>query len=262
MEDIAGIYKIENLINGKVYIGQSIHIFERWKQERSGSINKHVKNAFLKYGLNNFSFEVLEEISLNERKKLDQREKFFIKLLDSTNPYKGYNLESGGNKNKFISETTRKKMSIARKKYYLENPEAKKETSITTKKAMKNPEIRKKLSENNALYWKGRTRSEKTKNKLSIAHTGKKFSEKHKQKLSIARKKYCQEHPEKAPMRNPETVAKRVAKVSKKVKCLETGITYLSVNDAGRKLNLDSRSISSCCNGKQKTTGHLHFRFA
>ena len=25
-----GIYKIENLINGKIYIGQSIHIEKRW----------------------------------------------------------------------------------------------------------------------------------------------------------------------------------------------------------------------------------------
>ena len=27
-----GIYKIENLINGKVYIGQSIHIERRWQE--------------------------------------------------------------------------------------------------------------------------------------------------------------------------------------------------------------------------------------
>lgn len=30
--DICGIYKIQNLINGKIYIGQSIHIYQRWKE--------------------------------------------------------------------------------------------------------------------------------------------------------------------------------------------------------------------------------------
>lgn len=27
-----GIYKITNLLNGKIYIGQSIHIEKRWKE--------------------------------------------------------------------------------------------------------------------------------------------------------------------------------------------------------------------------------------
>lgn len=71
MEDnICGIYKIENLINHKVYIGQSINIKIRWKNHLKVSKNPNsncyeypLYKAFRKYGINNFSFEILEECS-------------------------------------------------------------------------------------------------------------------------------------------------------------------------------------------------------
>ena len=72
-----GIYKITNKINGKVYIGQSINIERRWQQEKRCAFNEsspaytqHISKAFRKYGLENFSFEVLEELkaeALNDR---------------------------------------------------------------------------------------------------------------------------------------------------------------------------------------------------
>ena len=34
MENITGIYSIKNKINGKVYIGKSINIYNRWKQHK------------------------------------------------------------------------------------------------------------------------------------------------------------------------------------------------------------------------------------
>jgi hypothetical protein len=45
--------------------------------------------------------------------EIDIQEKFYINLLDSIQ--NGYNIESGGNKNKIISESTKQKMSIAKK---------------------------------------------------------------------------------------------------------------------------------------------------
>lgn len=45
----------------------------------------------------------------------------------------------------------------------------------------------------------------------------------------------------------------------KKVKCIETGRIFESAHDAGRKMNLNFRLISSVCNGKRKTTGGYHF---
>lgn len=46
---------------------------------------------------------------------------------------------------------------------------------------------------------------------------------------------------------------------SKNVKCVETEEVFESAHEAGRKMNLNFRLISSVCNGKRKTTGGYHF---
>lgn len=45
-----GIYKIENLINHKIYIGQSIHIEKRWKEHCQFSSESLIGKAIHKYG--------------------------------------------------------------------------------------------------------------------------------------------------------------------------------------------------------------------
>ena len=66
-----GIYKIENLINGKVYIGQSIEIEKRWQKHLNAKDDFLIHKALRKYGKSNFSFSILEECAINE---LDARE--------------------------------------------------------------------------------------------------------------------------------------------------------------------------------------------
>lgn len=95
---MCGIYKIENLINGKVYIGKSVNIKVRLQNHKSESFNKNsnayntaIHRAIRKYGLENFSFEVIEECS---RKDLSDREKYWIKFYNSFG--NGYNLTFGG----------------------------------------------------------------------------------------------------------------------------------------------------------------------
>lgn len=95
-----GIYKIENLINRKIYIGQSRNIKQRWKEHRYRPFNKNSKQydcpfyrAIRKYGLENFSFVVLEETSIED---LDDKEKYWIKYYGSNNPLFGYNCTIGG----------------------------------------------------------------------------------------------------------------------------------------------------------------------
>lgn len=83
-----GIYKIENLINHKVYIGQSIHIERRWKEHCYPSKNTVIAKAIKKYGKENFSFQVLEECSEQE---LNEKEQFYIKKFNSVIP-NGYNI--------------------------------------------------------------------------------------------------------------------------------------------------------------------------
>ena len=89
---IIGIYKIENLINGKKYIGQSIDIQRRFEEHKRDKDNCRIHQAIRKYGINNFSFEIIEECSPS---MLDEREKYWIKYYDSFN--NGYNATHGGN---------------------------------------------------------------------------------------------------------------------------------------------------------------------
>lgn len=89
-----GIYKITNLLNEKAYIGQSNDIARRFKEHKtkSATAGSAVRPAILKYGEENFSFEVIEECGLEE---LDKREEYWIKYYETFGP-KGYNLNPGG----------------------------------------------------------------------------------------------------------------------------------------------------------------------
>ena len=85
-----GIYKIENLINGKVYIGQSIHIERRWQEHCQPSSRSLIGKAIQKYGKEHFAFQVLKECA---EEQLDELEERYISEYDSVVP-KGYNIET------------------------------------------------------------------------------------------------------------------------------------------------------------------------
>ena len=60
---------------------------------------------------------------------------------------------------------------------------------------------------------------------------------------------------------NYSNSAMAVKKISKPVKCIETGIIYLSAYDAKRKLGISDSSIGSCCRGKRHIAGGYHWEF-
>lgn len=93
-----GIYKIENKINGKIYIGQSVNIKKRWKHHKydldnNKHANKHLQSAWFKYGKNNFSFSIICECKISE---LDEKEMYYINKNKSYDENYGYNLTIGG----------------------------------------------------------------------------------------------------------------------------------------------------------------------
>ena len=98
-----GIYKYTNLINGQCYIGQAIDLQRRRKDHKtrycmpsSNEYNSVLHKAFRKYGLENFSYEIIEECLISE---LDKRETYWIRYYDSYN--NGYNCDLGGHNNHF-----------------------------------------------------------------------------------------------------------------------------------------------------------------
>ena len=93
------IYKITNKLNNKVYIGQTIQKpIERFYQHCAKKCDKYILNmvihkAIFKYGKDNFTFEVIEEVP---RQQLNEREEYWIKYYNSYTD--GYNSTKGGQK--------------------------------------------------------------------------------------------------------------------------------------------------------------------
>jgi group I intron endonuclease len=90
---MTGIYIIKNIINNKIYIGSSKNIENRFRKHLSAlkggrHINKHLQAAFIKYGEENFSFNILKETSILILRKAEQ---LFINKHQSLNPKYGYN---------------------------------------------------------------------------------------------------------------------------------------------------------------------------
>lgn len=93
MSNYQGIYKIRNLLNGKVYIGQSSrlnHRFSQHKNEVKNCNNVSIYNAIRKYGIDNFEFIIIEWI--NDINKLNEREQYWMDYSKAYNPEFGYNI--------------------------------------------------------------------------------------------------------------------------------------------------------------------------
>lgn len=93
--DISSIYKIENLVNGKFYIGSAAFTYSRWGQHRkrlreNKHHNAHLQAAWNKYGEAQFRFCIVEKVKWC--KDLIRREQYW---LDTTQCYDrgiGYNI--------------------------------------------------------------------------------------------------------------------------------------------------------------------------
>lgn len=110
---MVGVYKITNLINNKIYIGQSLDIKRRFNDHKNHTKNEHLKSALKKYGIDNFCFEPVFLIdnylgTKEEQNILNEKEKEFINKFDSINPEKGYNKKEGGSNGRHTYETKRK----------------------------------------------------------------------------------------------------------------------------------------------------------
>lgn len=107
----SGIYIIENIANTKKYVGQSINVKTRIGKHKSylksgKHENIHLQRAYDKYGLESFTFEIVEYCPIE---LLDERERYYISFYKTIDYNLGYNLESGGNEGKIVSELTRLK---------------------------------------------------------------------------------------------------------------------------------------------------------
>ena len=95
------IYKVENLVNNKIYIGQTRRSVDRRWYEHINYAQNHASSSGLhgainKYGVEHFSCITLEECLDSQ---LNEREAYYIKVFQSHIKDKGYNLTLGGDGN-------------------------------------------------------------------------------------------------------------------------------------------------------------------
>lgn len=193
---ICGIYKITSP-TGRIYIGQSVNIAERWKTYGRNKCKQQIKlyRSFKKYGVNHHKFEIIEEC---EREQLNERELFwghFFKVLDRKN------LNSIlGNSKKELSDDVKEKISKSLKgrptgrKISKEHRE---KINIGIKKG-RSEEWKRKARERNL----GKKMSLEAIEKIRISSTGRKLSKEAKEKIS--KSKLGKPHPhEKKKLRKP-----------------------------------------------------------
>lgn len=244
---LCGIYKITNIINGKVYIGQSINIKARWKDHvhtlnRNTSHSTLLQRAWNKYKAENFTFEILE---LCAEDMLDEVETKYITLYDSCN--NGYNIESGGNFNKCLSEETKQKLRESHLGMF---------PSDDTKKKMSES----KIGKNNNMY--GRSHSEESKRKMSESKKGKPGYPRSDKQKEIARlanmgKIVSEETRRKIGEANKGKIP--FNKNLKPVYCVELDRIFENASSASKELKISSSNIIGCCEEQRKTCGGYHW---
>jgi group I intron endonuclease len=198
-EKISAIYCIENLTNGKKYIGKSNDIRIRWTQHRYYLKTNNdnciaLQNAYNKYGKESFIYGIIEECEYSE---IDKKEIYYIELYKTRNPKYGYNILKGGEKaREGIPHTkeTREKMSRSmdgRRELYRDkwlgekNPNYGKPLPEETIKKMLET-MNSKTDEEKA-EWRAKIVETRKKNGKPSANIGKKYSEERKQQMSDAR---------------------------------------------------------------------------
>lgn len=109
------VYKITNLVNGKVYVGKTNNLRRRWSEHvtssRSETPRQVVAKAIRKYGVESFLFEPLQEY-VSDAEAL-RGETFWITQLKSDKTATGYNLDGGGLGGKILTTETRLKIALA-----------------------------------------------------------------------------------------------------------------------------------------------------
>lgn len=284
MKEYGIIYKIQNKINGKVYIGQTVNDFaRRYGNNFSQCKNRYMKEDIKKYGVE--SFEVIEKLDCAySKEELDELEIKYIKEYDSTNREKGYNIDLGGHNSLHTPETIEaiRKANLGEKnpmygKCGKDHPNYSRIATNCEYCGRKIEVLRceygtkKHFCSKECVYSSNRG-IEKENNirvECSCDNCGKVFKRFPSQ---IKKNNYCSrecqnEHYKKlfSGDKNPNYGNHKVAGGNNgralKVICIETGEVFDCARDADRKFGYRIGSVSSVCRGEQKSTHGLHFEY-
>lgn len=272
------IYKIKNLKNNKIYIGQTNskygfkgryyrsgkNFIDRVKNtyeseiKRGKHANVHLHNSICKYWVDCWEVDDIFDIAFS-KEELDYKEWFYIEYYNSTNSNYGYNKREGGNANKCTEETKAKISKNHADCSYGNNSKARRVVCLETRKEYDSvSRASRELNINesgirNCCYGKSKTAGGYC---WLYYEDYKDMDDKDIEKIIINNhtrnkaKNYTGDRfkfPIKYGGDNPS---------SKKVICVNTGEIFDCIKDAMIKYNIKcSSSIGKCCNGKLKHVG-------
>lgn len=230
------VYKITNLINKKIYIGQTTRTLSaRWIDHCASAfcpcrqdITNMLHNAMRKYGKENFLCEVVA--TANSLDELNALEIDIIKQYSTLDKKLGYNLQAGGKNSKHTDET------------------------------------REKISKGH----KGKKLSNHTKQKLREINTGKRLSAETIERMShnmkiIARSPFFIKRMQETQLERWTNIDERKrysdnCKTKKRI-VDQNGIIYDSITMAAKINDLKVGAISDNVNGRQKSVKGFIFKF-
>jgi len=279
-----GIYQIVNQINNKRYIGSAVDLYNRKHihfstLKNNNHKNKHLQQAYNKYGKNNFTFKIL---LLCDKKNLlfyEQRiiDSYYFNSLYNLLPKAGNWLGHKHTKEKKqkisiiktgkkLSQETRNKMSKSRKGRKIS--EYQKQALIQGKRnATISLETRKKLS----TIAKNRILSFETKQKISNSLKGRIFTKETRRKKSLAqmgnKNHRFGKHPSKKTIkkmqesqkRSKHHCAKAIYQIDKNTNSVIK--TWFCINDAADFISISSTCISIACKDNSKTAGGYKWQY-
>lgn len=217
------IYLLENVINGKKYIGQTSQSpNERWKNGNGYYNQGAIWDAIQKYGWENFTHTILEDNILTQ-KEANEKEQKYIKIYDClAKNHKGYNISEGGSNGYPLAGKTPEELKIY----------AEKQRQISKQRFIDNPELKNKMSQISRTYW----------------------TEEKKKEKSNTLKEYYKNNQE-ARQRLINMGTKMIEDKKIPVICVETGQYFNSITEAGQWCNILGTSISLYLQGKGRYAG-------
>jgi group I intron endonuclease len=259
------IYKITNLVNGKVYLGQTTQEFNKRMNQHKYELNtnrhhnNHLQSAWDKYGEESFSFEMILTCTIDD---LDKYERYWIEFYHSMNSKHGYNKEAGGNSNKKQSKETRNKMSKLAK-HRAADVNHRLFLSKISKKAWKDGKYENRLNQlkeqshnficinTQEIFTSATEMSEKLQiNIKSIYSACNGMTE---SVLSKDGRRYQVSYYEAGKKYELKDLMSH-----KKVICLTTGKIFSSITEAESNTTTTAGNIVKACKGELKATGTLH----
>ena len=245
------IYKITNQKNGMVYIGSSIEVERRWRQHKEASINEKdhhynypLMEAFREYGINNFTFEVVE--TLPSWEDMIKAEHDWIIKEDCVKP-KGYN-QTHQTESPMLDPSIAKKMSDTKRIKY-----GKKVCEINEKKEI--IDVWDSLAEAGEETGLDRYKISNVCNGIRLTTGGRVFRFTDEEGLLVE-----------PVIKVNKTQTNRITKTSKKVDMYDMNDNFIqsfdSVALAAKFCDGDNSCISAVCRGKRNSHKNYKWRYS